>query len=158
MKNIQEFMDSIAENENVNDIRRKVAETFPEAMEDTQFNFWVKYAWGSEGLDSFEKVRLKNNLISLYDSIAASNIQKAMQEKQYVSYITVYTSASIVPVQNRVKVIGTFRELMKSVANLEMSVSRDIGVPVKSFEMKSCSSSQEGRINPAIDIILTLFV
>ena len=75
-----------------------------------------------------------------------------------VKLSTVYTSASIVPVQNRVKVIGTFRELMESVANLEMSVSRDIGVPVKSFEMKSCSSSQEGRINPAIDIILTLFV
>ena len=157
MKNIQEFMDSIAENENVNDIRRKVAETFPEAMEDTLFD-WLKYGWGNERLDFSDRIRLKNNLISLYDSIAASNIQKAMQAKQYVSYITVYTSASIVPVQNRVKVIGTFRELMESVANLEMSVSRDIGVPVKSFEMKSCSSSQEGRINPAIDIILTLFV
>lgn len=157
MKNIQEFMDSIAENENVNDIRRKVAETFPEAMEDTLFD-WLKYGLGNERLDFSDRIRLKNNLISLYDSIAASNIQKAMQEKQYVSYITVYTSASIVPVQNRVKVIGTFRELMESVANLEMSVSRDIGVPVKSFEMKSCSFSQEGRINPAIDIILTLFV
>ena len=158
MKSIKEFMDSIAENEDVNDIRRKVEETFPEAMEDTLFNFWVKYGCGNERLDFSDRIRLKNNLISLYDSIAASNIQKAMQEKQYVSYITVYTSASIVPVQNRVKVIGTFRELMESVANLEMSVSRDIGVPVKSFEMKSCPSSQEGSINPAIDVVLTLFI
>lgn len=77
-----------------------------------------------------------------------------MKEKQYVSYITVYTSASIVPVQNRVKVIGTFRELMESVANLEMSVSRDIGVPVKSFKIESCSYPQEG----VLDVVLTLFV
>ena len=153
MKNIQEFMDSIAENENVNDIRRKVAETFPEAMEDTLFD-WLKYGWGNERLDFSDRIRLKNNLISLYDSIAASNIQKAMQAKQYVSYITVYTSASIVPVQNRVKVIGTFRELMESVANLEISVSRDIGVPVKSFKIESCSYPQEG----VLDVVLTLFV
>ena len=153
MKNIQEFMDSIAENENVNDIRRKVAETFPEAMEDTLFD-WLKYGWGNERLDFSDRIRLKNNLISLYDSIAASNIQKAMQEKQYVSYITVYTSASIVPVQNRVKVIGTFRELMESVANLEIAVSRDIGVPVKSFKIESCSYPQEG----VLDVVLTLFV
>ena len=77
-----------------------------------------------------------------------------MKEKQYVSYITVYTSASIVPVQNRVQVIGTFREIMENVANLEMSVSRDIGVPVKSFKIESCSYPQEG----VLDVVLTLFV
>lgn len=152
MKSIKEFMDSIAENEDVNDIRRKVEETFPEAMEDTLFNFWVKYSWGSEGIDSFERTRLKNNLVHYWET----NLKP--KEKQYVSYITVCTSASIAPFQNKVKVIGTFREIMESVANLEMSVSRDIGVPVKSFEMKSCPSSQEGSINPAIDVVLTLFI
>lgn len=148
MKSIKEFMDSIAENEDVNDIRRKVEETFPEAMEDTLFNFWVKYSWGSEGIDSFERTRLKNNLVHYWET----NLKP--KEKQYVSYITVYTSASIVPVQNRVKVIGTFRELMESVANLEMSVSRDIGVPVKSFKIESCSYPQEG----VLDVVLTLFI
>ncbi len=148
MKSIKEFMDSIAENEDVNDIRRKVEETFPEAMEGTLFNFWVKYSWGSEGIDSFERTRLKNNLVHYWET----NLKP--KEKQYVSYITVCTSASIVPVQNRVKVIGTFRELMESVANLEMSVSHDIGVPVKSFKIESCSYPQEG----VLDVVLTLFI
>lgn len=80
------------------------------------------------------------------------------KEKQYISYITVCTSASIIPIQNKVKVIGTFREIMDAVAQLQRRVSLDIGVPIKSFEMKSFSSSQEGRINPAIDITLTLVI
>lgn len=47
---------------------------------------------------------------------------------------------------------------MDAVAQLQRRVSLDIGVPIKSFEMKSFSSSQEGRINPAIDITLTLVI
>ena len=76
-----------------------------------------------------------------------------IKEKSYVSYITVCTSASTVPMQNKVKVIGTFKEIMESVSTLHRTVSRDIGIPVKSFEIQTRSPQKE-----VINIELTLFV
>lgn len=78
----------------------------------------------------------------------------APKEKQYVAYITVCTSASIIPIQNKVKVIGTFREIMDAVAQLQRRVSLDINTPVNTFEMKSTVMSQLGEVN----ITLTLFI
>ena len=76
-----------------------------------------------------------------------------IKEKSYVSYITVCTSASNVPMQNKVKVIGTFKEIMESVSTLHRTVSRDIGIPVKSFEIQTRSPQKD-----VINIELTLFI
>jgi hypothetical protein len=76
------------------------------------------------------------------------------KEKSYVSYITVFTSASTVPMQNKVKVIGTFKEIMESVSTLHRTVSRDIEpVKVNSFEIQTRSPQKD-----VINIELTLFV
>ena len=76
-----------------------------------------------------------------------------IKEKSYVSYITVCTSNSTVPMQNKVKVIGTFKEIMESVSTLHRTVSRDIGIPVKSFEIQTRSPQKD-----VINIELTLFI
>jgi len=77
-----------------------------------------------------------------------------IKEKSYVSYITVCTSASNVPMQNKVKVIGTFKEIMESVSTLHRTVSRDIEpIKVKSFEIQTRSPQKD-----VINIELTLFV
>lgn len=77
-----------------------------------------------------------------------------IKEKSYVSYITVCTSASNVPMQNKVKVIGTFKEIMESVSTLHRTVSRDIEpIKVKSFEIQTRSPQKD-----VINIELTLFI
>ena len=144
---VETFMDSIKDITKANTIREMVRVTFPEAQGQLHAFWWfINFDWCCDPLTCLDTKITQVDLDCLKSSLIKLISTEEPKEAPLTCYVTVKSFCSSVPVQNKVKTIGTFKEIMETISQLVESCAKEMGFVVKSFRIDSFNSIGDNHI------------